>query len=278
MSEVNVSGSGEVATSTPSATPTTPVTATPVTSASPVATPQTSQTPASGVSTEDRSSWVPPHRIRETREAAIRQAQETYGRQVAEVRAEAERYRQQVMALTGVQAPPNPEISAVRDQFGRLYPGLAKMEEKADVIEKLVEQANNLEAQSTHYWGQHAQRTMDRVFEKASTALGSPLNDGAKKYLYNSFVGFTQSSPELTERYANDPSIVDEFINLITSNLIDPVRRSASATVSGRANAALPQDTPSGSVRAGSPAPKFQNLDERVAAGWAIMNQDRNKV
>lgn len=275
MSEVNVSGSGEVATSTPSATPTAPVTATPVTTASPVATPQAPQTPATGVSTEDRSSWVPPHRLRETREAAFRQANESFAQREAQIRAEADRYRQQVMALTGVQAPPNPEIKAVRDQFSQLYPGLAKMEEKADLIERLTEQSANMEAQQAHYWQTHGQRTMDRVFEKAGEALGSNLNDGAKRYLYNSFVGFVQSSPEMEQRYTSDPSIVDEFINLITSNLIDPARRSASATVAGRANAALPQDTPSGSVRVGSPAPQFKNLDERAAAGWAIMNQNK---
>jgi hypothetical protein len=129
MSEEFVSGSAP-AEATPSA-PSTPVTATPVTSAPAVATPQAPpQAPATGVSSEDRSNWVPPHRIRETREAALRQANEQFAQRESQMRAEAERYRQQVLALTGVTPPPNPEIKAVKDQFAHLYPGLAKMDEK----------------------------------------------------------------------------------------------------------------------------------------------------
>ncbi len=274
MSEEIVSGSAEgSATSTPSNTP---AVATPSASAPSVATPQTSQAPAQGVSSqEDRSSWVPPHRIRETREAALRSAQETYGRQIAEIRAEAERYQAQVRALTGVTPPPNPEISAVRDQFGRLYPGLAKMEDKADMLEKIIENQNNMEAQQQHYWQRYGQQTMDRLYDKASQSLGTNLSDDAKRYLYTSFVGYVQSSPELTERYANDPSLVDDYLKMLTSNLIDPVRRSASASIVGRTGVSVPQDTPGGSVRAGTPAPKFANLDERANAAWAIMQQNK---
>lgn len=257
---------------TPSATPASPVTATPVTSASPVATPQAPQ--AGATPAEDRSQWVPPHRIRETREAAIRQANEQFAQREASIRAEAQRYRDQVLALTGVTPPPNPEIQAVRDQFGQLYPGLAKMEARSAQLEQLLERAGDLEAQNGHYWEQYGRNTMTKLFDHASTSIGVPLTDAAKQQLHASFVGYVQSSPELTARYANDPSIVEDFWKAFTSNFIDPARRTASATVAGRAAAALPQDTPGGIPRA-TPVAGPKSLDERAAAGWAQYNMPK---
>jgi hypothetical protein len=79
----------------------------------------------------------------------------------------------------------------------------------------------------------------------------------------------------MQQRYLNDPTLVDDFVRIVTSNLIDPARRSASATVAQRAGAPLPQDSPSGAVRAGTPVPKMKDLDERAAMGWAMLNQAR---
>lgn len=254
---------------TPAATPA-PAAATSPASASPAATPQATPVPA----TEDRSSWVPPHRLRETRDAAIRQANEQFAGREASIRAEAERYRAQVLALTGVTPPPNPEVAAVREQFSQLYPGLAKLEDKAGMFERLAAQAEQLEQQTGHYWQQYGQQTMNRLFDHASQSIGTPLTDAAKQQLHASFVGYVQSSPEATARYTNDPTIVEDFWKAFTSNFIDPARRTASATVAGRAGVATPQDTTSGVPRPAGP-PAFKSLDERVAAGWAQMNMPK---
>lgn len=268
LSEVDPgTGLGEATPSTPNVASATPAQATPSASAPPVAIPQASAAPATGG--EDRSSWVPPHRLRETREAAIRQANESFSQREAQIRAEADRYRQQVMALTGVTPPPNPEIKAVRDQFGSLYPGLSKLEERAAQLEQLLERQGDMEAQTGHYWQRYGQQSVDRIFDKVTEAIGSPLTDEAKGYLHNAFVGFVQSTPERTDRYANDPTLVDEFVRAYTSNFIDPIRRSTGASIVNRAGAPVPQDGPSGTLRTGTPAPKPQSLDERVAMGWA---------
>lgn len=253
-----------------------PAAATPAAPAPQAATPSAPPASATPSPVEDRSQWVPPHRLRETREAALRQANTEYGQREAALRAEADRYRQQVMALTGATPPPNPEIQAVRDQFGGLYPGLSKLESKADVLEQLIERASDLEAQTQHYWQQHGQRTLDRLFDHAEKSMGNTLTNDAKRQLYTSFVGYVQSSPETTNRYSNDPTIVDDFWRDFTSSFIDPVRRNASATVQSRAGGNLPQDAPSGSVAvnaAGAPKPK--DLDERAAMGWAAYNRPK---
>ena len=111
---------------------------------------------------------------------------------------------------------------------------------------------------------------MDKLFDHASQSLGAPLTEEGKRQLHASFVGFVQSSPEMTDRYANDPAIVEEFWKTFTSSFIDPVRRTAAAGIQSRAAGIqnLPQDTPSGAVRVGTPA-QPANLDERAAQAWA---------
>ena len=253
-----------------------PVAATPATPAAPVAAaiPQaTPQAPATGAAPEG---WVPSYRLRESREAAVREANEQFAQRESALRAEMERYRQQVQSLVGVTPPPNPEITAVRNQFGQIYPGLSKLEDQAEKIAALLERSGDLEAQNEHYWQMHGQRTMDRLYSQAQTSLGAPLTDEGKRALHSAFVGFVQQSPELGARYANDPTLVDEFWQVFTSSLIDPARRAASATVVGRAAANIPQDTPAGLPRPAA-APQPTNLDDRASSAWALYQQNARK-
>lgn len=248
-----------------------PEAATPASPAAPaVAATPTSATPAAATPAAHEA-MVPSYRIRETREAALREAQTRYESQIAAERANTERYQAQIRALVGAAPPADPEVDNVRAQFAKLYPGLAKMEDKAAAMEQLLERGGDLEAQNAHYWQSYGRQSMDRLFTGAEAALGGALTEEGKRQLHASFSGFVGSSPELTQRYASDPTIVDDFLRQFTSNFIDPVRRAAAAGVVARVPGALPQDSPSGSPqRAASPA--FQSLDERVAAGWAKLN------
>lgn len=262
MSDV-IAPAAEPTTSAPAA----PATATPQAAAPQAATPPaTSAPPTSGAP----EGYVPSYRIRESREAAIREANAQAASRIAEVQAEAERYRAQLHSLVGATPRQNTEEDQIRDQFGKLYPGLSKMEANAARLEALLERAGDLESQNSHYWTSYGRQTMDRLFTHAAESLGTPLTDEGKRQLHASFTGFVQSSPELQERYANDPTIVEDFWKAFTSSFIDPVRRTASAGVVGRAgaSAALPQDTPSGAPRS-TPPPQASTLDERVALGWA---------
>lgn len=264
---------GTVDTSSPSISSPAPA---PAIEGAPVAQPTittapTSQPPATGGAPDG---YVPSYRLREAREQAQRQFQSEFAAKEASIRAESDRYRQQVLALTGVQAPPNPEIQQVKGQFSSLYPGVSKLEDRAEEILAILERQGDLESQNQHYWKTYGQQTMDRVFSKTSEALGGPLTDEGKRQLHASFVGFVQSSPELTNRYANDPTIADDFVKAFTSSFIDPVRRTAATAVQGRAafGASLPQDTPSGAPRV-APGPQPRNLDERADAAWTLYQQ-----
>ena len=251
-------------------TPAPPQPATPAASASPVATPQATPAPAtSGVP----EGYVPSYRIRETREAAVRESQSQWAAKEAQYQAQLQQIQSQLHALVGVNPQnKNPEVDAIRQQFGQLYPGLSKLEERAAQLQQMMEKAGDLEAQNQHYWETYGRQTMDRLFTTAQESLGGPLTEEGKRQLHASFVGFVQSSPEMQARYANDPTLVQDFWKQFTSSFIDPVRRSAQATVAGRAPGALPQDTPAGIPR--QPGPQPRDLDERMSTGWALYNQN----
>jgi hypothetical protein len=251
-------------------TPAAPVAATTATPAAPA----TATPPADATLTPARTGtpegMVPSYRLREAREAATRQANEQFATREAELRAEMARYRQQVEALTGISAPKNTEADQIKQQFFQLFPWAKKLEERFGDFEQVVDRAGDLEAQNQHYWEVHGRQTMDNLYKHAEDSLGTPLTDEGKRLLHTSFIGFVQQSPEMQNRYAQDPSIVNDFWKAYTSTFIDPARRGSSAAVAGRAAgaASLPQDTPgSGAPPVGGP-PAFKNLDERVAAGW----------
>jgi hypothetical protein len=251
----------------------TPTAATPAAFAPPVATPQAPQPSATSGPPEG---FVPSYRLRETRESVLREAQQSIAQQQATYQAQIETMQRQIQALTGMTPPPNQEVAAVRDQFGQLYPGLTKLEEKANDLMAFMERAGDLEAQNKYYWEKHGRDTMERLFERANTAIGNPLTEEGKRALHSSFVGFVQSSPELMQRYASDPSVVDEFVHAFTSNFIDPVRRSATAGATGRIPSALPQDTPGGALHV-TPAPSPANMDERLAPAWQMYQQNKQR-
>ena len=219
--------------------------------------------------------YVPSYRLRETREAAVRESQQQWAQREATLNAKYAEMERKFQALAGITPPANPEVTAVRGQFGQLYPGLTSMEERAQDILGILDRAQDIESQNDHYWQSYGRQTMDRLFSQAQESLGAPLTDEGKRQLHAAFTGFVQSSPELTARYTNDPTLVQDFWKQFTSSFIDPVRRVAAAGVAGSvAPRALPQDTFGGAPRA-TPAPQFGSLDDRASAAWTMYQQSR---
>lgn len=260
-------------TSSPAASaPAAPVSPTPSSSAPAQAAPATPQAaPAQAQATPAPAPQVEPSwlrgRLEETRNAALRQAQQHYAQQEAQYQARVQQMENQLRALVGATPPANPEVEAVRQQFSQLYPGLSRMEERAEQLLGVLERSGDLESQTNHYWQSYGRQTMNRLFEKATESLGSPLDDAGKRQLHAAFTGYVSQTPELTARYTNDPTLVDEFWNAFTSSFVNPARRAVSANILDRTGSPLPADTPGGQP-ALSQVPKLEGLDQRVAAGW----------
>lgn len=267
--------SDEFVTGTPAGGDTPAPDATPAPVASPAPQPASvaaPQAPASGAP-QPEPSWIK-QRLDETRAATERRLQVEFQRKEAEYRSQLAQIQNQVRALVGVAPPQNPEIDNVRQQFGQVYPGLSRIEDRAEEILGILERAGDLESQNQHYWQSYGRQTMDRLFTTASQSLGSPLTEEGKRQLHQSFVGYVQQSPETMERYASDPSIVEDFWRAFTSSFIDPVRRVSAAAVTNRVPGALPQDSPSGAPQM-TPVPKLEGLDERAGSAWALYQQNR---
>lgn len=253
---------------------TTPASATPEAPAAPatVGAPAPAATvPAPAPASGAPEAMVPSYRLREAREAAERQASERFTAQITEARAEAQRYQRQLQALVGVQPPQDPQRDSIREQLYNVAPSIKMMEERAEELKELLEDARAMRQQNEHYWTSYARSAMDRLYTHAQESLGTPLTDEGKRALHAAFTGFVSSSPELTSRFETDPSLVEDFWKMFTSSFVDPVRRSSTATVAGRAQSNLPQDTPSGAPRAAG-APQLQGVDDRAAAAWTLFN------
>ena len=258
------------------ATPNSPVAATPATppapafpgpSASPVAPPQV---PAAApiAAPEDRSNWIPPHRLREVREAEARK----FAERESAYNARLEQYQNQIRALAGVAPPANTQYDEIKQQFGQVFgPKAVSLFDKAEQIEQALDRIQELEQAVNHVWTSHAQSSMGKIFSQAEEALGGPLSEEGKRMLHTAFTGWVQSNPDYEDRYLNDPTFVGEFWKALSSTLVDPARRIAAAGVAGRTPQALPQDTPAG-VPGPAPAPRPANADERMNQAWASYN------
>jgi hypothetical protein len=230
-----------------------------------------SQAPATGAPGEG---YVPSYRLRETRESVLREARAYLDQQRSEFEREKAELNKKIQALAGFGPQPDPEVEGVRDQFGKLYPNLAKIESQADRIFQLIERAGDMESQTNHYWTSYGQNAVTQLFDAAESDLGSPLSDEGKRALHASFVGYIQSSPELVNMYAANPNFAKEYWKAFSSSFIDPVRRVSAAAAQGRTQVPLPQDTPAAAPRVGQPE-KPSSLEDRVSRSWTAYNQSK---
>lgn len=249
------------ATATPVA-PTTP--SSPATPATPATTPQTA-TPSAPVSTEDRSNWVPPYRLREV----TSKHEQSVAQLRAQFEAEKASLQRQLQALTGVLPPPNPEIDQVKNQFKEVFPELSEIGSQAEAIKELIALKDELRAAMQYQWSAHNRSAINSLYKAAEGVYGGPLNDDAKHQLGSYFVGYLQSNPEEYETYKSDPTVVTErFWKQHVDRFISPLQRQQVASTLNRIPGNIPQDSPSGAVPVSSPV-KPQTQDERLAAALA---------
>ena len=242
----------------------------------PNAQPATQATPpvqATNAQPQVEPSWLRT-RLEETRRAALQRAQQEWQQREQMYQQQLETVQRQLHALVGAAPQEDPEVAGIRQQLYRVAPELqqlAQLAQRVPDLMGLLERSGDIDAVQRHYWTDHGRRTLDRLYEKVSTTLGAPLNESGKRFLHSALAGAVSGSPELAQRYSSDPSFVDEFAAEFVSNLIDPVRRSAAATVQTQTSPqvrALPQDAPGGVPQITQPA-QPKDLDERMKMGWA---------
>jgi hypothetical protein len=183
---------------------------------------------------EDRSAWVPSHRIRQESERA------------AKLERDLEFERQRVAALSGVKhtPAPNPEADAIRNQLFQVAPELKELFEFKEMLGELKglnlkETIAELRASHNQSWTQRGNQTLTALengVREAYGVAGKDLSPKALQRIQRAFVSELQEDDAMRERYeAGDASVVTDFVKDFTGVVLDPYRRStASAPAAGR--------------------------------------------
>ncbi len=174
---------------------------------------------------EDRSTWVPPHRISEEtrkRQDAERRYQETNARLEVET--------QRVQRLVGLD-PKNPEeqkVEEVKAALTAMFPALARIsdEEFLNKLTSVADRDGELQQAVENHWTQHGRVMLDALEEEVSNALGGDLSDRQKKRLSDAYINEIKDSPELIKRHeAGDRSLVTQFAKDFLDDWYKPAQR-----------------------------------------------------
>lgn len=240
------------AASVPAATPTGGQPSAPAPGAPATVTPPTPPAAPAFTYKEDRSKWVPSHVVRERTEA------------YEKVQRELDYERRRVAALSGVTMPTaaDPESDAVRAQFAKLYPGLAKLEAMADKLEKAGNfDYDGIRSSQQQVWDRTANQVLQTLADKVkSTYGGGELPPKTLQRITTAFISEVENDPEMRARYeAGDGSLIDDFIKDYTGSVLDPFRRASAATAAANADPRfgarrLPRGGGSSAVVAARPA------------------------
>ncbi len=234
---------------------------------------QTAQQTAQFSYKEDRSAWVPPHRIKEQTDKA-RAAEQRY-----------EESQRRVAALSGVQIP-NPQdekVAQSREALMTLFPQLRKFENLTDeqldrVLQTpdFVERANANDIQN---WTRHGRQQLGTLHQDVADAIGaetltsdqqSDVNESFKSWFKTTVEKELQASggeiSATLQRYEDgDKTLIGEFSKRYIGNWITPARRQVTAQQTARINQRVPNSAGRAQVTTSVKRPDtFKSLDERM--------------
>ncbi len=250
MPEILESSTG---TETPAASTTADTTGTP-----------SSTSPASAQSSkftyeQDRSNWIPPHRL--TEESSKRQTSEQRAQQFEQQNQELQR---RVQALAGV--TPSAEQTASDQQQGilaalvKVAPQLAPLLQMSeDQVQDFFARVNSADSTNAHVWQNYGQQALGTIWSKLGELSGGDLDDASREDIREEFVNYLATDEQRRLRYeGGDPKILDEFVSRV-SRWVDRGRRLGSQTNVQRLSRPVPQG--------GRTAPVVQGTRTKVAPG-----------
>jgi hypothetical protein len=224
---------------------------------------------------EDRTDWIPRHRFNEVSQRA--QKAQTLEQQLQES-------QRRIQALAGV-APQNgdePEAAQVREAFGKLFPHLAKLDDKQiEKIMRLAEQGDQIESTTQHYWKQRGQEMVGRLEAKVAETLGADeLSPRQKQRLGEFYVASLNRDHAIAQREGRqsdlvrrheqgDPKLIEELAKEFEEDFIAPVRRHATVQNVNRVTQRVPGARGSQNARTTS-KPSIDFKDEKAVEDAAV--------
>lgn len=199
---------------------------------------QTSDTTSTGTLTgqptkfeyaEDRSKWIPPHRLQE--ETTKRKEFENRFARVEGALAERDR---QIAALTGSKLPTEEEaeVDLVRQRLRQIEPWMGKLDdEKVDKLLSLLEQSNALQDSNVKVWRNHANSMLNSVYGSIEKELGGELSARQRQKVYIAYREAAANDPAFLQRHEDgDPKLVEEFAREWIDDWFEPARRKVTQT------------------------------------------------
>ena len=223
---------------------------------------------------EDRSNWLPPDRYRAA-EAATNKA----AREALQWRTQYEDANRRIAALAGV-TPKAPEAEE-QEKIARAFYALPQFAHlrglTPQVMERLMamtERGDEYEQGIRYQWDRLRDRTFKTVVEHIQDTLGlDTIDPDMAEDIHGMFRQWARSQPDQETfrlRYeAEDPKLMTEFLDRYKAKHIDPIRRSAAASLARPAQARVPRGGPSQPVVTQKPKrdySKMTNDDARQAA------------
>ena len=160
-----------------------------------------------------------------------REARQKYERELAADRAELERERKRVRALSGLDNPSKEEQddAAIRARMETLYPWMKGLtQEDIDAIRESRGQAEEFRNATTHQWKAHGTKMLGAVSASLQKALGGKLSDRQTARIHQAYVEEARSNPDFLARHeSGDMDLVDEFVKEWLDDFVEPGRRSA---------------------------------------------------
>jgi len=228
---------------------------------------------------EDRSDWVPRHRITEQGQKLTAAEQRALK---AETDLEAERAR--VRALAGVQPqdPAAAEEEQLRAVLYKLVPGLKHLEKfTAEQLEEVIDAANTARSASSAQWERHAlgmlesaetdiakQMGVDKLTPRQSQRIRSAyIEEAQAAALARQRAEANGEAPDpanfLTRHERGDKTLIAEFVKNYLEDWFEPARRSVTARQVQRTTRPVPRGERTRQMPAGTP-PKVDLNDKQA--------------
>lgn len=217
---------------------------------------------------EDRSKWIPPHRLTEVSTKA----------QQAESRAQ--QLQTQLQALVGATPadPKTQEAETIKAQFFELFPGMKSLAQLSpEQLQQLLDAPKQVGAANefvSRSWQRHGKQQLTSLVAAVSDAVGSDLSDRAQGRLKAAFTDTiereaqkaqeTGEISDLFQRYIDgDETLVEEFAKEWAEDYFVPARRTVASQEIRRTTHKVPNSTGRGQVTT-APRQEFKTLDERL--------------
>jgi hypothetical protein len=208
---------------------------------------------------QDRSNWIPPHRL--TEESSKRQQTEQRAQEYERQNQELQR---RVQALAGV-APSADQQQADQQQgilaaLVKVAPQLAPLLQMSeDQVQDFFSRVNNADSTNAHVWQNYGQQALGTIWGKLGELSGGDLDEASREDIREEFVNYLATDEQRRLRYeGGDPKILDEFVARV-SRWVDRGRRLGSQTNVQRLSRPVPQG--------GRTAPVVQGTRTKVAPG-----------